>query len=411
MKCIMKSSVLLYVLFLMPFSQENSLRYYADKIGLNIGVAVKEDYILNNNQKHNDLVKREFNTIVCENSMKAQNIAPTKNSYDFSIPDRVVDFGLKNNMNIRGHTLIWYSQNPQWLSKGTRISLLADMKYHIEKVMTHYKGKIFQWDVVNEPFANDDGEYRDSPWYDIIGENYIDSAFVYAHRADPDCKLFLNDYNNSYITHKSTVMYNKVKKMVENGIPIDGVGFQCHERSEKKSPELYDNVRSNFERFADLGMEIAITEIDIRLWDSTYAVQGEVYGTFMQVALDIPAVKTFMIWGVRDQDSWTGADQKALLFDNNFNPKPAYDTLKALLSAQQQTTDAGRPFINANFKNIRSTHFLNKNGFGRTEFFDLRGVRINYPDFARNNNTVSLADNILIYRNGKEIFRIISCWK
>jgi len=406
-----KVIALLLILFSLIFPQNEPLRYYADQIGLNIGVAIKEDYILNNNQTHNNLVKREFNTIVCENSMKAENVAPSRNGYNFSVPDRVVEFGLDNNMQVRGHTLVWFSQNPQWLSQGTRETLLAAMKYHIETVMNHYKGKIFQWDVVNEPFDNDGGEYRDSPWYDIIGEDYIDSAFTYAHRVDPDCKLFLNDYNNSYITHKSTVMYDKVKKMVENGIPIDGVGFQCHERSEKKAPDLYDKVRSNFERFADLGLEIAITEIDIRQWDSTLAVQGAVYGTFMQVALDMPAVTTYMIWGVRDQDSWTGADQNALLFDNDFDPKPAYDTLKTLLFKKQQATDVRIPYAIFNAGKKYSNHPLNGNGFGRVELFDLRGVRINRSDYVRKNYTMSLADNILIYRNGKEISRIISCWK
>jgi endo-1,4-beta-xylanase len=298
-------------------SASEPLRDYADKVGFNVGVAIKESYITSNNATHNNLVKKEFNTIVCENAMKAQNVAPSKNSYDFTIPDQVVNFALANNMKIRGHTLVWYNQNPDWLASGTRQTLLQNMKYHIEKVMSHYKGKLFQWDVVNEAFADNGGEYRpENPYYQIIGEDYIDSAFVYAHNVDPDCKLFINDYNNSYINDKSTALYNKVKRMVDAGIPVNGVGFQCHERSAKKAPDLYKKIRDNFDRFAALGLEIAITEIDIRLWDSTLAVQGEVYATFMKVALDMPECNTFVVWGVRDQDSWVGADQYALLFDN-----------------------------------------------------------------------------------------------
>jgi endo-1,4-beta-xylanase len=362
-------------------SASEPLRDYADKVGFNVGVAIKESYITSNNATHNNLVKKEFNTIVCENAMKAQNVAPSKNSYDFTIPDQVVNFALANNMKIRGHTLVWYNQNPDWLASGTRQTLLQNMKYHIEKVMSHYKGKLFQWDVVNEAFADNGGEYRpENPYYQIIGEDYIDSAFVYAHNVDPDCKLFINDYNNSYINDKSTALYNKVKRMVDAGIPVHGVGFQCHERSAKKAPDLYKKIRDNFDRFATLGLEIAITEIDIRLWDSTLAVQGEVYATFMKVALDMPECNTFVVWGVRDQDSWVGADQYALLFDNDFKPKPAYDSLNVLLKNVPPIA-----IIDHNCNDgLKKPELITKTGTALvqkrpyTSMFDLRGVRIGY---------------------------------
>ncbi|MBN1575295.1 MAG: endo-1,4-beta-xylanase [Chitinispirillaceae bacterium] len=386
----------LFTIVISVIGRTEPLRYYAEKIGLNIGVAIKETYITGNNQTHNNLVRTEFNTIVCENAMKAQNIAPAQNSYNFSAADQVVNFALQNQMKVRGHTLVWYNQNPSWLSGGSRQSLLSNMKYHIEKVMGHYKGKFYHWDVVNEAFADEGGGYRSCPWYTIIGEDYIDSAFVYARRADPGCKLFLNDYNNSYINDKSTAIYNKVKKMLENGIPVHGVGFQCHERTSKMTPELFGRIKENFDRFAALGLEIAITEIDIRTESGSNAkVQAEVYATFLRVGMSMPKFTTFMIWGVRDQDSWTGAEQNALIFDNSFRPKPAYDSLLAVLKyptsllpvdrRAHYLTQLGDLVFNPANNTVRvNDPLLNRPAV--LEMFDLRGARMakvtlraNYP--------------------------------
>jgi endo-1,4-beta-xylanase len=333
---LIKTVVSFFCFIVWANAQGDSLRQYADKIGFNIGVAmgVKFDQ---NNQTHNNLVKKEFNIVVSENNMKAENIHPQKGQPNFVNADKLVTFAQQNNMKVRGHTLVWYNQNPDWLMSGTRQSLLENMKFHIETVAGHFKGKIYQWDVVNEAFADEGGGYRNPcHWYSIIGEDYIDSAFVYAHRADPDCKLFLNDYNNSYTNTKSTAIYNKVKKMRENGIPIHGVGFQCHERTSKNTPDLYDRVKTNFDRFAALGLEIAITEIDIRIESGSNAdTHAAVYDTFLKAALNTPKCNTFMIWGVIDEDSWVGADQQALIFDNSFQPKPAYYSLLAALKTAQ----------------------------------------------------------------------------
>lgn len=317
--------VMLIALYSLTSGQE-SLRKHADAIGLNIGVAMGSQFDMGN-ATHNNLVKAEFNTVVAENSMKAQNIHPSKGRTNFGGPDKLLSFAQQNNMKMRGHTLIWHSQNAGWITTGSRQQVLENMKYHIETVMGHFKGKIFQWDVVNEAFEDGGPNLRNSAYKSIVGEDFIDSAFVFAHRVDPDCKLFYNDFSTSTINSKSTAIYNKVKKMLQNKIPIDGVGFQSHQSTGDGSSALYDKVKENFERFAALGLEIAITELDVK--GSDFTAQAKVYSTYLQIALEMPAVKTYMIWGVRDQDSWVSPTP--LIFNNSFQPKPAYTAILNLL--------------------------------------------------------------------------------
>jgi hypothetical protein len=178
-----------------------------------------------------------------------------------------------------------------------------------------------------------------------------------------------------------------VKKMVENGIPIHGVGFQCHERAEKNTPDLYDNVRENFERFAALGLELAITEIDIttrEVNDAEWVEQAEVYRTFLQVALDMPACNSFVIWGVADKDSWKSPTP--LIFDDNFQPKPAYDSLRVLLANPPVRTSPARghrvrhplPDGHLVFNPLTNTVSVTSRQDAMSamvELFDLRGVR------------------------------------
>lgn len=306
---------------------QETLRNYADEIGLNIGVCMGVQFD-KNNQTHNDLVKREFNTVVAENSMKAASIHPSKGKTNFSGPDQLVSFALDNSMKIRGHTLVWHLQNAGWICTGSRQTSLENLKYHIDTVVGHFKGKVFQWDVVNEAFADDgSGGLRSSVWTSSIGDDFIDSAFVYAHAADPECKLFYNDYSISTINAKSTGVYTRVKKMLENGIPIHGVGFQSHQNATDANATFYSRIKENFRRFALLGIELAVTELDAK--GSDFQAQADVYATYMRLALEIPAIKTYMIWGVRDQDSWVSPTP--LIFDNSWQPKPAYTAILKLL--------------------------------------------------------------------------------
>jgi endo-1,4-beta-xylanase len=257
-----------------------------------------------------------------------------------------VEFAQKHNMKVRGHTLVWHAQNPSWLSGGdwTREELLEQMEAHITGVVAHFKGKVFEWDVVNEAFSdrpsNGVNPLRGSFWQRTIGDDFLDSAFTYAHRADPDAILFYNDYSTSNVNSKSTSVYNKLKEMIENGVPVSGVGFQSHQMLEDYDEEFIASLKENFERFAALGLQISVTELDIRIdlpsQEGDWGKQGQYYRDYLKTCLDNPACNTFMIWGFTDLHSWipgvfpgTG---EALVFDESYEPKPAYDELFDLLS-------------------------------------------------------------------------------
>ncbi|MBN2037027.1 MAG: endo-1,4-beta-xylanase [Chitinispirillaceae bacterium] len=382
--CIRTGISISFVITLFSFiaiNGQETLKRYADQHVLNIGVAVGTAFY-NNEQAYVDVLKREFNTVVCENEMKPNAMQPTQGTFRFTTADRLVSFAQQNNMKIRGHTLVWHNQNPSWLSNGnwTRQTLLAAMKAHINGVLAHYKGKIYEWDVVNEAF--DGANLRSSFWKNVIGEDYIDSAFVYAHRADPEALLFYNDYSTSTVNAKSTAIYNKIKTMLNNGIPIHGIGFQSHQIISEYSSSLYSSLKTNYDRFAALGLKIAITELDVRIPTPTdqteLQTQASMYRIFLQAALATPACKTFMIWGFTDKYSWIPSTFSgygdALIFDASYQPKPAYTALLDVLKNYQVgvvKTDRGWGATTGGFLTSGIT------GTDRAIIlFDLRGAKV-----------------------------------
>ncbi len=331
--------IVLFVMIMLVSAQE-PLRKYADQVNLNIGTTVGSAFY-QNEQMYKDVLSREFNTVVCENEMKPYSLQPQQGVFDFTTPDKLVAFAESNNMKIRGHTLIWHSQNPSWLENGnwSRAELLALMKDHITQIMSHYKGKIFEWDVANECITDGNNNIlRDSFWRKIIGDDYLDSAFNYARLADPDALLFYNDYSTETINSKSDAVFNLVKSMKDRNIPIDGVGFQCH-LIYNMDNSFYSSVEENFKRFADLGLKVAVTELDVRIEkpidQSKYQIQANDYRNMIQIALENEKCNTFMLWGFTDKHSWIpsffqGFDD-ALIFDRDYQPKPAYTALQEIL--------------------------------------------------------------------------------
>ena len=245
----------------------------------------------------------------------------------------------KTNKKVRGHCLIWHNQNPGWLASYadtmSRTQLLQIMENHITNVVTHFKGKIREWDVVNEAIDTKQSDsLRVSFWRRKIGPEYLDSAFVYAHRADPDALLFYNDYNIEIQGWgEAEKAYKLVKRLKDKGIPIHGVGFQTHYILGSENFSLID---SNIKRYAALGLEVSITELDIRiktseLTKSKYLQQAAEYSNFMRLFLNNSNCKSFVIWGFTDADSWipstfAGYDN-ALVFTAKLLPKPAYYAL------------------------------------------------------------------------------------
>jgi endo-1,4-beta-xylanase len=286
-----------------------------------------------------------------EDAMKWHTVHPAPGTYDFGPGDSLVKFAENHNMKVRGHTLVWANHNPTWLTEGNySAQQMSDLLHeHITRVVGHFRGQVFAWDVVNEAFE-ERGKLRPSLWYDRPGigagkgTRYIEQAFRWAHEADPEALLFYNDAEAEEINRKSNAIYAMVKRFMRNGVPIDGVGFQMHFTHLKSKT---DSIAANFARFAKLGVQIHITEMDVALPvdgdgngvnPADLDRQAEVYRDIMAVCLKTRNCTAFQTWGFTDKYSWVGwATHKtkgaALLFDRQYRAKPAYDALRNALEA------------------------------------------------------------------------------
>ena len=231
-----------------------------------IGAAINAEQINETDTSSVRVIKEHFNAIVAENCMKSMSLQPQEGVFDFTLADKFVEFGERNNMQLYGHVLIWHSQAPAWFftdSTGnnvTREVMIERMKTHIQTVMEHYKGRVKEWEVLNEAIM-DDGTFRKTKFYEIIGEDYIQLAFQFAHEADPDAELYYNDYSMALPGRREGVVA-MVKKMQEAGLRIDGIGMQTHVGMDY--PDLAEYEKS-MEAYAALGVKIMITEMDITL--------------------------------------------------------------------------------------------------------------------------------------------------
>ena len=336
------------------------LREYADKNDTYIGtcVPVWKINVDNDNESRSSLIAKEYNMVVCENEMKFDAVEPNQGSFSFNDGDRLVKFANRHNMRVRGHTLAWHSQVPTWLtSDGTkntnnfsRKQLLDILHNHIKNVVTHWKGKVAEWDVANEVlsdnqqtiYSNPNGyDLRPSVWATGIGEDFLDSAFVWAHKYDPDAVLILNDYgveNKGW--GKSEALYNLAMRLRNSGIPIHGVGLQAHMDAGNVSAKAID---ANITRFKDAGFECHITELDLGIDDASTAnlqKQALDFYSLMHVAMKHDNCKSLMIWGLSDDLTWrTG--RRPLLFDSNLSRKPAYWAVHAALRENADAEETG----------------------------------------------------------------------
>ncbi|MBD0423301.1 endo-1,4-beta-xylanase [Streptomyces sp. TRM S81-3] len=269
-------------------------------------------------------LNREFTSATPENEMKWDATEPNRNTFTFGAADQVVNHALGQGMTVRGHTLVWHSQLPSWVGGLGTADLRTAMNNHITRVMQHYKGKIHSWDVVNEAFQDGgSGARRSSPFQDKLGNGFIEEAFRTARAADPAAKLCYNDYNTDGVNAKSNAVYAMVKDFKSRGVPIDCVGFQSHFNSASPVPSDY---QANLQRFADLGVDVQITELDI---EGSGTSQANSYANVVRACLAVSRCTGITVWGVTDKYSWRSSGTP-LLFDSNYNKKPAYD---AVLSA------------------------------------------------------------------------------
>ncbi|MEV6794215.1 endo-1,4-beta-xylanase [Streptomyces sp. NPDC051320] len=312
------------------------------RAGVRIGTAV-DTSALADDAPYRAKVAGEFSSVSPENVMKWEVVEPTRGTYDWSAADDLVGFARAHGQLVRGHTLVWHSQLPSWLTDGDfSADELRDILHrHITDEMTHFKGRIWQWDVVNEAF-NDDGTLRDSIWLQKLGPGYIADAFRWAHQADPKAKLFINDYNIEGVNAKSTALYQLVAQLRKQHVPVDGVGIQGHLDVQYDAPH---DIAQNMQRFDALGLETAVTEADVRITlpvDRTESeAQAEAYSVLLQGCLLTRHCTDFTVWGFTDKYSWvpgtfTG-EGAANIFDEDFRAKAAYTAL-----SQDLRLSAGR---------------------------------------------------------------------
>ncbi|MFG2926187.1 endo-1,4-beta-xylanase [Streptomyces sp. NPDC048305] len=277
----------------------------------------------------------QFDSVTPENEMKWDAVESSRNSFSFSAADQIVSHAQGKGMKVRGHTLVWHSQLPGWVGGLGATDLRSAMNNHITQVMTHYKGKIHSWDVVNEAFQDGgSGARRSSPFQDKLGDGFIEEAFRTARTLDADAKLCYNDYNTDGQNAKSNAVYAMVKDFKARGVPIDCVGFQSHFNSNSPVPS---DFQANLQRFADLGVDVQITELDI---EGSGSAQAANYTKVVDACLAVTRCKGITVWGVTDKYSWRSSGTP-LLFDGDYNKKPAYDAVLAALGGSTGGGDDG----------------------------------------------------------------------
>lgn len=308
-----------------------------------IGAGIDANYY----DKYEDIITYHFNSLTAGNVMKFDATHPGEGKYTFDRADAFVQFAEDHGKRIRGHTLVWHNQTPAWVfsdSSGNQVSreiLLERMRDHIFTVMGRYKGKVEWWDVVNEAVSDSNNEIlrSQSPWYRIIGDDFVKKAFEFAYEADPDAKLFYNDYS-AVEPGKRDRIYKMLKEMIEEGIPINGIGIQGHWNLDWPSE---NDIRAAIEKYASLGLEIHITELDLSFygWNSTARYeqpptellikQADKYQKIFQIFKDYRGIiKSVTFWGVADDDTWLdnypvrGRKNWPLLFDTEHRPKESF---------------------------------------------------------------------------------------
>ncbi|KAH9820783.1 family 10 glycoside hydrolase [Melampsora americana] len=297
-----------------------------------LGTFLNHDF-LKNETKYGPTIKEHFNTVTVGNAMKWNGIEPSPGNFTFDRADALVDFALDNCLEMRGHTMIWHQAAPAYLSTLSPEELTLALQKHITTYLNRYKGKIFALDVVNEVFE-ESGEWRKSVWYKALGESYVELAFQAARDAKTDVKLYINDYDVEGINPKSNALYNLTKKMKAKNL-IDGVGFQSHFIVGKVPKDL----KQNLQRFSDLGLDVPLTELDIRVVmpasKSDMDQQALDYKHVVETCLSVDRCVGVTICGVGYKDSWIPSTfdgyGNAVLFDDHYNKTKSHSVVTKAL--------------------------------------------------------------------------------
>ncbi|MEU1850556.1 endo-1,4-beta-xylanase [Streptomyces sp. NPDC019990] len=381
---------------------ESTLGAAAAQSGRYFGTAIASGRL--GDSTYTSIAGREFNSVTAENEMKIDATQPQRGRFDFAPGDRVYNWAVRNGKQVRGHTLAWHSQQPDWMRNLSGGALRQAMIDHIKGVMAHYKGKIVQWDVVNEAFADGSSGARRDSNLQRTGNDWIEVAFRTARTADPAAKLCYNDYNvENWTWAKTQAMYRMVRDFKQRGVPIDCVGFQSHFNND--SP-YNSNFRTTLQSFAALGVDVAITELDIQ------GASPTTYANVTNDCLAVPRCLGITVWGVRDSDSWR-REHTPLLFNDNGSKKPAYTAVLNALNGGSSTPSPGSGQI----KGVGSGRCLDVPGTSTTD-----GTQLHLWDCHSGTNqqwTHTAAGELRVYGNkcldaagtgnGAKV-QIYSCW-
>ncbi|HEV8559844.1 MAG TPA: endo-1,4-beta-xylanase [Actinophytocola sp.] len=283
------------------------------------------------------IINTEFTSLTPGNAMKWDVTEPIRGQFTFTRGDEIVAVARANGQAVRGHTLVWHSQSPAYLQGLTNADLRTTMRNHISALVTHYQGQLSAWDVVNEPLAAD-GSLRPSFWLQKLGPGYVAEAFRAARAADPNVKLYRGELGAEGIGAKSDGLYLLVQSLLQQGVPIDGVGFQAHVAIQLPFPS---GMRQNLQRFADLGLDVAVTELEVRMPlppdSAKFATQATVYRDVVNACLVVTRCVGVTVRNYTDKYSFVPVtfpnEGSSSLADQNFVRKPAYAAVRDALAA------------------------------------------------------------------------------
>ena len=282
------------------------------------------------------LQSQQFNMVTPGNEMKWDTTEPSNGTFNFGPGDQIVSYAKANSERVRCHNLVWQSQLPSWVSSLPSNQVQSAMETHITTEVTHFKGSCYAWDVVNEPF-NGDGSFVADAFFNAMGSGYIADALRTAHAADPNAKLYLNDFNIEGENAKSNAMFNLAQSLLAQGVPLNGIGFESH----FILGQIPSDMQANMQRFANLGLDVAVTELDDRITlpasSANLQQQATEFSEVVQDCLNVSRCVGVTQWAVGDADSWVpgafAGQGAATMFDQNYNPKPAFTSVQNTLAA------------------------------------------------------------------------------
>ena len=299
---------------------------------------------------YQEILTTQFDFVLADNTpnwyFTDGGLRPTKDTYNLEQLDKIVEYAQSYNMPIQAHHYVWGDEKwlPEWLKSGnfSKEELMQILKDHILTVGEHYKGQISEWTVVNEAFTRSMHLYDLRDWWaDSIGDmSYIDQAFIWAREADPEAILILNDFGNDTINDVSNAMYEYINDAKDRGIPIDGIGMQMH--IDGSNPPKRDDVINNMKRFADIGVDIYVTEFDVNMdnvktlnWRKDQ-IQADIYYEMIRACIESTVCHSFAFLGITDSETWYNymdgvTDARPLMFDKYYNPKPAFFSVEKAL--------------------------------------------------------------------------------